>query len=185
MRQAPPTPGPRVSLSAAAIRPAARPRQAPPHLPSSARQFPPYSHAHVSYYFLSATTILIRASATIPLPRVRYPPPPSARQQVRPSVSVVSTTPDPRVSLSARRQLLFALPRVNHPLTRSARQLLSPLPRVRRRVLSHLRQPFRTSSASLFALPRVRYRLTPDLLSPLPRVRYPPSPSAGAPQRER
>ena len=75
-------------------------------------------------------------------------------------MSVAPLTPDPRVSPSARPQLLFALPRVR---TRSARQLLSPLARVRcrsaRQLLSHLRQPFRTSSASLFALPRVRYRL--------------------------
>ena len=79
---------------------------------------------------------------------------------MRASVSVAPLTPDPRVSPSARPQLLFALPRVR---TRSARQLLSPLARVRcrstRQLLSHLRQPFRTSSASLFALPRVRYRL--------------------------
>ena len=97
LRQAPPTPGPRVSPYAAAIRPAAR--QVPLDLPSSARQFPPYSHPRVSYYFPSAhqvIPILIRASATIPLPRVRYPPPPSARQ------------------------LLSSLPRIRYPRVRCA-----------------------------------------------------------------
>ena len=67
------------------------------YLPSSARQFRPYSHPLVSYYFPSAhqvTSILIRASATIFLPRVRYGTPirASAMRQALP-------TPGPRVSL--------------------------------------------------------------------------------------
>ena len=77
----------------------ALPRVRYPDLPSSARQFPPYSHPRVSYYFPSAhqvTFILIRVSATIPLPRVRYRPPPSARQ------------------------LLSSLPRIRFPRVRCA-----------------------------------------------------------------
>ena len=90
---------------------------------SSARQVPP---------------IPIRASATT-IPVSYYPP-------FHASGSLSVRYPLIRIRPSARG--VFALPRVRHPLTRSARQLLYPFPRRQVPIrLSHLRQPL--SSAAI------------------------------------
>ena len=177
-----------------------------------------------------------RAAATIFLPRVTYPPSPSARQllspyppaahqvfiPIRASATIlpsahqvcvrlpplpvrasalpqllfalpsllrvrfrerqVPPNPNPPTSPSAWRQLLFALPCVRYPLTRSERQLLSPpttrqVPRFARQLL---RQPFRALSTAS----RVAACLVPPdpIYYPLFRASGTPhSPSAGAP----
>ena len=171
-----------------------------------------------------------RAAATIFLPRVTYPPSPSARQlllphppaahqvlfiPIRASATIlpfarqvgvrlpplpvrtsalpqllfalpsllrvrsrerqVPPNPNPPTSPSAWRQLLFALPCVRYPLTRSERQLLSPpstrqVPGFARQLLSYLRQPFRAlSTASRVAaclVPLFRASGTPHSPSP-------------------
>ena len=95
----------------AAIRPAARQvppllRASVPPLRPSARQLVfsfrasgiPHPHPRVSYYFPSARQVPptpIRASATIPLPRVRYPPSPSAPATILPSARQVCVRRSP------------------------------------------------------------------------------------------
>ena len=140
------------------------------YLPSSARQFRPNSHPLVSYYFPSedsahqVTPIFIRASATIFLPRVRYPTPIRASATVLPSARQVCVRRSPlpvRASAffeaairPAARQVPPLLRASVPPLRPSARQLLFS---------------FR-ASGNPHPHPRVSYYF--------PRVRYPPPPSA-------
>ena len=141
-----------------------------------------YPSPRVSYYFPSARQvppIPIRASATIPLPRIRYPPSPSARQLLSPFRASATPHPHPRVSyyppfcaLGMRHALPTPGPRVS--LFRSCYSPCrasgtSPLARV-----SSTPTPIR-SSATIF-LPRVPriilIRASATIF--LPHVRYPP-----------
>ena len=143
------------------------------YLPSCARQFHPYSHPLVSYYFPSkdsahqVTPILIRASATVSLPRVRYPPPsgtphpPSARQLLSslPRVRYGSGAPPSRSARQPFSKLLFALPRVRY-LPSSARQFCPCIlyPFVSYYFPSaHQVTPILIRASATIFLPRVRY----------------------------
>ena len=173
---------PRVRYASGA--PHFRSARQPFSLPSCARQFHPYSHPLVSYYFPSAhqvTRILIRASVTIFLPRVRYPPPPSARQLLSPFRASGTPHPHPRVSYyppfraSGMRQALptpgprVSLFRCYSPCRRvyppSARQVPHP----------YLRVSYYPPLARVSSTP-TPIRASATIF--LPRVRYPPPPSA-------
>ena len=186
MRQALPTPGPRVSLfrspAARQVPPLLR-ASVPPLRPSARQLLFPSAHQVTPILIRASATIFlprvrypptpIRASATIPLPRVRYPPSPSARQLLSflPRVRYASGAPHSRSARQPFSKLLFALPRVSASvplLLPSARQLLFSF-RASGNPHPHPCVSYYTPSARQVPptpIPR-------QLLSSLPRIRYP------------
>ena len=195
MPQALPTPGPRVSLFRSCYLPCRASgsfrTSVPLLLPSAQLLFSfrasgtPHPHPRVSYYTPSARQVpptpIIRASATI-LPSARQV---SARQ-VRPSVR---HPPLPIRASALPRGVSYSPSRASGPDPRVSYSPTVRASSAARQLLSHLRQPFRTSSASLFALPCVRYRLTRSTIPssahqapPIPIRGYPPIPTPVSPR---